>query len=73
MEALENATEQSEEPDKTGDKPQICVVYGIHRGKDCLHMPKRGYEHSGNKRETNPIWISFNVRLLYRKVCYMLS
>lgn len=65
METLENTAEQSKEPDKIGNKPQICMNYSIYRGKDCLYMPKRGYKHSGNKRETNLIWVNFNVRLLH--------
>ena len=32
-------------------------------------MDTKGYKH----KETNPIWISLNVRLLHQKVCYLLS
>ena len=35
---------------------------------------KRVMNFAINKeRKTNPIWISLNVRLLHRKVCYLLS
>ena len=32
-------------------------------------MDTKGYKY----KETNLIWISLNVRLLHRKVCYLLS
>ena len=39
----------------------------------CSSLPYVGHT-SGNKQwETNLIWISLNVRLLHRKVCYLLS
>ena len=41
--------------------------------KYTIQMSERHNEYGCYKRETNPIWISFNVRLLHRKVCYLLS
>ena len=73
LEALENAEEQGREPDETWNQPKICMVYGIHRGKDCLCMSERCHEHGCNQRETNPIWISLDGRLLRRKAGYLLS
>ncbi len=74
LETLENTTKQREEFAKLGVprdgrhiKLQILAI-GMHT---CVTMD--GYKRLRKHKETNFIWISLNVRLLHRKVCYLLS
>ena len=56
------------------DVPRWAAYKIAYCGDRYARLAHNGWVQKGYKyKETNLIWISLNVRLLHRKVCYLLS
>lgn len=68
MEVLEETENTNETLDTARDKCKLGEMHGVQSKGICETLRKRSSSTRNKQRETNPIWISLNVRLLHRKV-----
>ena len=67
MEVLEKAQNTNETLDTAWNKRELGEMYSIQSERICKTLRKRSSSARNKQRETNPVWISLNVRLLHKK------